>query len=283
MTDNLNSFAGKYAIITGSTQGLGEATARLFAERDAAGIIITGRNAERGQAVASDLTAGGCKAHFVQADLGDVESCRKIVAAAADAFGAVHVLVNSAAVTDRGSIWDTTPEFWDFTMAVNVRAPFLLIQDSIKLMKREGNPGSIVNVTSVAAYGSEPFLCAYAASKAALVVLTKNVAYAVMRHHIRANALNLGWMDSPGEHVIQRKYHTDDPNWLAEAEAGQPFGRLIKVDEAARAIAFLASDESGLMTGTAIDYDQSVIGAGEVPKPPEETLRLDEIDYCQWR
>ncbi|MEM7032251.1 MAG: SDR family oxidoreductase, partial [Chloroflexota bacterium] len=229
-----SSFEGKYAIITGSTQGLGETTARLFAERGAAGIIITGRNAERGNAVVDSLKAEGCDARFVQASLDDVESCQKIVSAADEAWGKVHVLVNGAALTERGSIWNTTPEFFDKMMAVNVRAPFFLMQETLKIMKREDIEGSVVNVTSIAAHGSEPFLTPYAASKGALVILTKNVAYAVMRHRIRINAINLGWMDTPGEDVIQRRYHSYGQDWLAEAEANQPFGRLIKMDEASR-------------------------------------------------
>ena len=115
------------------------------------------------------------------------------------------------------------------------------MQDAIELMQRDGIAGSIVNISSVAAYGSVPMLSPYAVSKAALNVLTKNVAYSVMRTRIRVNTLALGWMDTPGEETIQRRYHTDDPNWLEKAEAGQPFGRLLKPDEVARAIAFLAS------------------------------------------
>ena len=104
--------------------------------------------------------------------------------------------------------------------------------------------------------------------KGALNVLTKNVAYAVMRHRIRVNSLNIGWMDTPGEDVIQRRYHSDGEDWLEKAEAAQPFGRLLKPSEVARAIAYLASDESGMMTGALIDFDQSVIGGGPQPVPP---------------
>ncbi len=267
MADSTNSFAGKYGIITGGTQGMGEATARLFAERDMAGIIICGRNEERGQAVASDLTAGGCPTHFIQMDLANVADCQRVVAQAEAHFGTVHVVVNAAASTARGTIWDTSPEIWDHMMAVNVRAPFFLIQESVKIMRRDQIAGSIVNVTSVAAHGGPAFLTPYSTSKGALVILTKNVAYAVMRHRIRVNALNLGWMDTPGEHAIQQEEHNADDNWLEKAEATQPFGRLIKTDEASRAIAYLASDESGLMTGAVLDFDQSVIGAGFVPQP----------------
>jgi len=268
VTHDHSSLRGKYAVITGSTQGLGEATARLFAERGAAGLIITGRNAERGAAVAADLTAQGCTAYFVQAELANIDDCQRIMAAADERFGRLHSLVNAAAMTARSTIWDTTVELWDQTLDTNLRAPYFLIQAAVKLMQREGIAGSIVNISSVAAYGSVPFLAPYAISKGALNILTKNVAYAVMRHRIRVNALNLGWMDTPAEDDIQRKYHSNGQDWLATAEAAQPFGRLLKPDEVARAIAYLASDESGMMTGAIIDFDQSVIGAGPQPVPP---------------
>ncbi len=267
MTDT-NSLAGKYVVVTGSTQGLGRATAELFAARGAAGIIVTGRNADRGKAVADRLRGDGCQAVFVQADAADVDACRRIIATADETFGTLHVLANIAALTERGSIWDTTPEFFDRMMAINVRAPFFLMQDAVKLMAREGVAGSIVNISSVASYGSEPYLCPYVTSKGALNALTKNVAYAVVRHRIRVNAINLGWMDSDGEDVIQRRYHSGGKDWLAQAEAKMPFGRLLKPDEVARTIAYLASDESGMMTGAFLDLDQSVIGGGAGPVPP---------------
>ena len=269
MTNN-SPLAGKYAIVTGSTQGLGEAIARLFVERGAAGIIICGRSAERGNTVAAGLNSKTCQVHFVQADLASVEDCRRIVATADEHFGTVHVLVNAAGVSDRGTIWDTTPELWDWIMAVNVRAPFLLMQDSIKMMRRENVEGSIVNIGSVSAYGSVPFLTPYATSKGALMTLTKNVAYAVMRHRIRINMLNIGWMDTPGENVIQHKYHNAEDDWLEHAETGMPFGRLLKPEEVARAVAFMASDESGMMTGSIVDFDQSVQGSGPQPIPPAQ-------------
>ena len=262
------SLQGKFAVVTGSTQGLGEAAVRLFAERGAAGIIVSGRNVERGNAVAADLRAAGCQAHFVQANLADAEACRSIVAEADKQFGALHVLVNCGALTVRGNIWDTTSALFDQMIAVNARAPFLLMQDACKLMRREGNGGSIVNVSSVASFGSEQFLLPYSASKGALNVMTKNVAYAVMRYGIRVNALAIGWTDTPSEDFIQRKFHSDGEDWLEEAEGEQPFGRLLKTGEVARAIAFMASDESGMMTGSVIDFDQSVRGAGPVSKPP---------------
>lgn len=265
---NLNSLQGKIAVITGSTQGLGEATARLFKERGISGLIINGRNSARGEQVAQSLTGDGCKAIFVQADMANVEDCRRLIAAADEHFGKLHILVNCAALTERGTIWDTTPELFDGMMDVNVRAPFFLIQAAVKLMEREGIAGSIVNISSMAAYGSVPVLSPYAISKGALNILTKNVAYSLVRHRIRVNTLNIGWMDTPSEDIIQRRYHSNGADWLEAAEAAQPFGRLLKPDEVARAIAFLASDESGMMTGAIVDFDQSVAGGGPQPVAP---------------
>ena len=269
-TDLSKQFAGQYAVITGGTQGMGEAVARLFAARGAAGLVICGRNRAKGDAIAGSLTKAGCKTHYVEADLAKVEDCRNVIAAADRAFGKLHVLVNCAGLTDRGTILDTSPELFDRMFAINVRAPFFLMQDAIKIIQRERIGGSIVNLITMSSYGGQSFITAYCSSKGALVTLTRNVAFAVMRSRIRVNGLNVGWSDTPGEDRIMKTYHGARDGWLAEAEKKQPFGRLIKPDEVARAIAFLASAESGLMTGSIVDFDQSVRGAYDsAPQPPE--------------
>ena len=259
---------GRVAIVTGGTQGLGEEIASLFVERGAKGLVICGRNADKGKAVAERLTQRGCRTEYVKADLGVLEDCRKVVAAADAAFGRVDVLVNVAGLTDRGTIWDTSPELFDRMFAVNVRAPFFLMQDSLKIMRREGIRGSVVNILSMSAHGGQSFISAYCGSKGALATLTKNVAFSVMRHGIRVNGLCIGWMDTPGEDSIMRRYHGAQDGWKEEAEAKLPTGRLLKVDEVARAVTFLASEESGLMTGSIIDFDQSILGCYEsAPQP----------------
>ncbi|HSR72608.1 MAG TPA: oxidoreductase, partial [Kiloniellales bacterium] len=171
--------AGRVAVVTGGTQGLGEAIARLFAARGAAGLVICGRNAARGNAIAEELSAAGCPTRYQQADLARVEDCRAVVAAADSAFGKVHALVNAAAITDRGTILDTTPELFDRMMAINLRAPFFLMQDAAKLMRREGIAGTVVNILSMSSHGGQPFIAAYSASKAALANLTRNTAFAL--------------------------------------------------------------------------------------------------------
>ena len=262
------SMAGKVAVVTGGTQGLGEATAHLFAERGAAGIVICGRNAENGARVKSSLEAKGARTVYVKADLADVQDCRKVIAEADKAFGHVDVLVNAAAITDRGTIWDTEPKLFDAMFAVNVRAPFFLMQDAAKLMKRENRNGAMVNIISMSGHGGQPFITAYCASKGALITLTKNVAFSLMRHGVRVNGLCIGWTDTPGEDRIMKMYHDAADGWLQQAEASLPFGRLLKPDEVARATAYLSTDESGLMTGSIIDFDQQVLGCYErAPQP----------------
>jgi NAD(P)-dependent dehydrogenase (short-subunit alcohol dehydrogenase family) len=269
-----DQFSGKIAVVTGGTQGLGEAVARLFAERGMAGLIISGRDRERGDAVARDLTAGGCKTHFVAGDLARVNVSRKVIAKSDTAFGRVDCLVNAAAITDRGTLLDTTPELFDRMFAVNVRAPFFLMQDAAKIMIRERTEGTIVNILSMAAHGGPPFILAYNGSKGALLTLTKGAAFSLLRNRIRVNGLTIGWMDTPGEDRIQKLYHGASKNWLAKAEAVAPFGRLLKPEEVARAVAFLASDESGMMTGAIIDMDQQVVGANERATPRSEAMTL---------
>jgi len=275
MTENNDlsrQFAGQYAVVTGGTQGMGEAVARLLARRGAAGLVICGRNKAKGDAVAADLTKGGCTTHYVEADLATVDDCRKVIAAADKAWGKLHVLVNCAGVTDRGTILDTPPELFDRIFAVNVRAPFFLMQDALKIMRRERIEGTVVNLITMSSYGGQSFITAYCSSKGALVTLTRNVAFSVMRDRIRVNGLNIGWSDTPGEDRIMKTYHGAKDGWLAEMEKKQPFGRLIKPDEVARAVAFLASAESGLMTGAIVDFDQSVRGTYDAPPAPPEKL-----------
>jgi NAD(P)-dependent dehydrogenase (short-subunit alcohol dehydrogenase family) len=261
----LSSLEGKIAVVTGSTQGLGEAIAHLFAERGVAGLVVTGRNEKNGARVKAALEDKGVKTVFFTADLASMEDTDRIIAAADRKFGRVDILVNSAGLTDRGTIWDTQPELFDRMFAINVRAPFFLMQQALKVMDRERIKGSIVNIISMSGHGGQSFITAYSASKGALITLTRNVAYSVMNRQIRVNGLTIGHMDTPGEDRIMKVFHGADDSWLQEAEAQKPFGRLLKPDEVARAVAFLTSGESGLMTGSIIDFDQQVLGAGDSP------------------
>lgn len=255
-----SDFSDKVAIVTGSTQGLGAAIARQLVERGAAGIVITGRDHDRGIGVARELDAAGSRGLFVRADLADPDAPDRIVGAADETFGRIDVLVNSAGITDRDSIWDCTPEHFDRMMTVNAKAPWFLMQRTARVMVREGIRGTIVNVLSISSHGGQPFLATYCASKAALATFTKNTANALLQHRIRVNALNPGWMSTPAEDDIQRRYHDAEDGWQERAGKELPFGRLIDPEDAARAVLFLTSGDSGFMTGAVVDYDQRVIG-----------------------
>jgi NAD(P)-dependent dehydrogenase (short-subunit alcohol dehydrogenase family) len=261
-------FQNAVAVVTGGTQGLGEAIARTFAERGAKGLVICGRNAERGHAVAREISNQGCQTEFVQADLESVEEACQVTARADNVFGRVDVLVNAAGITDRGTIFDTSPELFDRMFAVNVRAPFFLMQEAAKIMRREKIEGAMVNILSMSAHGGQPFITAYSGSKGALATLTKNAAFSLMPWRIRVNALNIGWMNTPGEDRIMKTYHDAEDGWLEKAAKEQPFGRLLDPKEVARAVAFLTSGESGMMTGSVIDFDQSVAGCYESAPHP---------------
>jgi len=269
----MDGLRGKFAVISGSTQGLGAAIAKLFVARGAAGVVISGRNAPKGEAKAKELATGGAaKIVFVRADVSKAEDCRALIARADKEFGRLDILVNSAASTARGTILDTTPEGFDEMFATNVKGPFFLMQEAVKLMRRDHVHGAIVNIGSMSAKAGQPFLAAYCASKGALATLTENTAYALLRNRIRVNGLNIGWMASDGEDAIQRDFHGAPADWLAKAAAAQPNGRLIDPDEVARAVAFLASDESGLMTGSMVNYDQSIWGAYDGSPHPEKAM-----------
>ena len=260
LQDLSTQYKNKVVIVTGSTQGSGAEVAKLFAHRGAEAITICGRNEQQGLEIKSEIESIGSKCIFVKADLNESEECQNIVKKTDSAFGKINSLINVAGFTERGTILSTTLDNYNRNFNINTRAPFLLMQESIKIMIREKIQGTILNVLSMAMYSGMPFLTAYSGSKAALAIITKNVANGVSGHKIRVNALNIGWTDTPGEDTIQRKFHEGGDDWLKKAEAKVPFKRLTKPIDVARAAAYFCSEESGLVTGSIIDYDQTVNG-----------------------
>ncbi len=278
MVSEPQDFAGRVALIAGGTQGLGYAVADLLRQRGAHGLVLVGRNVAKGEAAAASLTDTTCRAVFVSADLYTASGCEAAVAAVDAEFGTCHSLVNCAAKTDRASVWTATAEDWDDTLALNTRAPALLAQGVARIMVREGVDGSIVFIGSVAAHGGTETLLPYAVSKMALVAMARNLAYSLMRHRIRVNVLNPGWMDTPTEDLVQRKWEGATDGWLERAEAEQPWGKLIKPAEIARTIVHLATPESGMLTGQNIDWDQTIIGVGPGARPgPELGMPPDHL------
>lgn len=253
--------AGTRALITGGSQGLGLAIARRLLGEGCRALVISGRDAAKGKAAADALSQGGAEVHFIAAELAAPGASARLVDEAAEAMGGVNAFVSSAASTARGSILDTAPELFDDIFATNVRAPYFALQRFAQLRVAAGAPGAALLVLSMQAHGGLPFLSPYSASKAALANVTRNAATALARHRVRVNAVNLGWMDTPGEDVVQRRFHGAQDGWLEEAEARQPFGMLIKPPHVAALASYLLGPEAGVMTGAVIDHDQNVLGA----------------------
>lgn len=252
---------GKVVIVTGSTQGVGEGIAMHLAEKGARGLVVTGRNTSRGERVVAKLESMGCDTVFVAADLAVEKDVRAIAASCEQRFGRCDGLVNAAGVTTRGTLDDTTVALWDQIFAVNVRAPFILSQEAVRIMKKSGKKGgSIVNIISMSGHGGQPFLVPYSTSKGALATFTKNIAHGLRKDRIRVNGIMLGWTSTPGEDVIQKEEGAP-ADWLEKAEAKQPFGRLIRPRDVATLVTHLISDEAEMLTGALIDFDQNVMGA----------------------
>jgi NAD(P)-dependent dehydrogenase (short-subunit alcohol dehydrogenase family) len=210
------------------------------------------------------IEALGSKAEFVRADLSVVDDCRNVVARCDQVFGRVDGLVNAAADTNRATLDEATVEFWDYQFAVNVRAPFLLTQEAARIMRRENIAGSIVNILSVAAYCGMDILPAYSSTKGALATFTKNTANGLRKDSISVKGINLGWTDTPNEHLVQKRQVSPDP-WQEIGEQSSPWGRILKPDDVAKLCLYLLSDDSGILTGSNMDFAHRVMGVF----PPE--------------
>ena len=254
------ALAGKVILISGGTQGIGAAAARTAAACGAEAVVVTGRRPEAAEALLDELDALGTEPVFVRADVSVVEQAMESVASTIEAFGRVDGVVNAARLTDRGSLLETTPELFDAHMAANLRGPFFIMQAAVRDMLRRGARGSIVNVITISQHAGPPHLAPYVASKGGLAALTRNAAHAHRFDGIRINGLNIGWTATEGEDATQRRFHAAADGWEASAGQTLPTGRLGDPDQIADMIGYLLSDGSGVVTGSVIDWDQTVIG-----------------------
>jgi len=244
----------KVVLVNGGSQGVGAAIARA-AVREGAVVAVTGRRPAPGEELVAELTAGGGKAMFIRAD-----QAKTAVGDVVAAYGRVDCLVNSAGLTTRGTLLDTTPELFDKHIAINLKAPFFAMQAAVEDMLGRKAPGTIVNIITSSAHGGQAFLAPYVAAKAGLIGLTRNAAHAHRWDRVRINGLNIGWTATEGEDATQKAFHGADDGWREEAAAKLPMGKLGQPDEIADFVVFLLSDRSGVVTGSVIDWDQNVLG-----------------------
>ncbi|MCF6121346.1 MULTISPECIES: SDR family oxidoreductase [Mesorhizobium] len=261
----MNGSAGRNsetrAIVTGGAQGIGFAVAEALADEGCRALALVGRSREKGDKAVAALAKGGVDAIFISADVSVVADCKRVVETAIAHFGTVNALVNAAATSARGSLVETSEDLFDQIFQTNVRGPFFLMQGVVAHLLDRKAPGSIVNVLSMSAHCGQSFLAPYSSSKGALATLTKNVANAYRSNRIRCNAVLPGWMDTEGEAIVQKKWHDAPDDWLEKAEAAQPMGQLVKPAQLARLISYMISPQSGVMTGSLVDYDQTIAGS----------------------
>jgi NAD(P)-dependent dehydrogenase (short-subunit alcohol dehydrogenase family) len=177
---------------------------------------------------------------------------------ATERFGGLDVLVNNAGIFTRGDLESTTLELWERIIAVNLRAPFLCMQEAVTHMKASRR-GSIVNIGSVNAYIGQPNLHAYSVSKGGLMTMTRNAAAYLSAYRIRVNQLNVGWTLTEGEHRVKLAEGKGE-DWVEDALRTRPFGRLLLPQDIAHAAAYFASDESEMVTGSVLDLEQYPVG-----------------------
>jgi NAD(P)-dependent dehydrogenase (short-subunit alcohol dehydrogenase family) len=261
------SLAGKVAVVTGSTQGIGAGIARRLGEQGAR-LVVHGLEKQKagGEKVLAHLRAAGSEGLLVLGDLKEEAHCREVIRRAIEHFGRLDILVNNAGVVHRGTIENTSVALWDEILAVNLRAHFILCQEAVKHMK-ERRSGCIVNIGSVNAYIGLRNLLAYSASKGGLMTFSRNLAHYLTQYRIRVNLINPGWVLTEGEHYMQSVVEGQGENWLEEALKSRPFGRMILPEDIANAVLFFATNE--LITGAVLDYEQAPFGApGDLWRAP---------------
>lgn len=244
--------AGKVALITGGTSGIGCATALLFA-REGAKVAITGRSEERGREVVHEVERVGGKAIFVRSDVRLPADCRRAVEETLRVLGPIDILFNNAGVFFPRTVPDCPEEEWDTTLDVNLKGTFLMSKFALPSMIARGS-GVIINNSSGWGLVGGGAAASYCAAKGGVVLLTKAMAIDHGPQGIRVNCVCPGDVDTPmlPEDAKRRGVKWED--YLAEASR-RPLGRIGTPEEIARAVLFLASDDSSFMTGAALVVD----------------------------
>jgi NAD(P)-dependent dehydrogenase (short-subunit alcohol dehydrogenase family) len=245
-------FDGRVALITGGTSGIGRATAVLFA-REGARVTVTGRDEARGRAVVGEIEAASGKALFVRSDVRLADDCRRAVEKTLGAFRQLDILFNNAGVFFPRTVPDCTEEEWDQTIDVSLKGTFLMSKAALPAMIARGR-GVIVNNSSGWGLVGGDAAAAYCAAKGGVVLLTKAMAIDHGRQGIRVNCICPGDVETPMLPEDARQRGMTWETYLAGA-ANRPLGRIGKPEEIARAVLFLASDDSSFMTGSALVVD----------------------------
>jgi NAD(P)-dependent dehydrogenase (short-subunit alcohol dehydrogenase family) len=247
-----NRFSGRTALVTGAGSGIGRAVALSFAA-EGARVVVAGRRREPLDETVSLIEDLGGKALAVSADVSRAEDAESLVRAAVDAFGSLDVAVNNAGVFRGGQpLADLAEEDWHTQLAINVTGVFLTLQAEIRQLRTQPSGGAIVNVASTfGMHTSSPGAAAYAASKAAVAVLSKGAALDHIRDGVRINVVSPGATDTP---MSLRPGETEAER-TERAKATLPLGRISATEEVAAAVLYLASDDAASVVGTDLVVD----------------------------
>jgi NAD(P)-dependent dehydrogenase (short-subunit alcohol dehydrogenase family) len=237
--------AGRTALVTGATSGIGRAVATRLAAMGAH-VIVSGRDHVRGDKAVAELRGTGARADFVAADLADLAEVRRLARDAEAVTGSVDILVNNAGFAPLGPTADILPETFEQVYAINVRAPFYLVGALAPKMAERGH-GAVVNISTMAAGFGMVGLSLYGSSKAALELLTKNWAAEFGPHGVRVNAVSPGPTRTEGTESWGEN--------LDLTAAAAPAGRVADPEEIAAAVAFLASDQASFVHGSILPVD----------------------------
>jgi len=246
---------GKVALVTGAGSGIGRASALAFA-REGARVVVSDRDAEAGQATARAVGEAGGEACCVPADVTREEEVEALVAAAVERFGRLDCAHNNAGVSGpMGAVHDLARAGWEATLAVNLTGTFLCLKHEIARMQTQEDGGAVVNTASGAAMVGVPGMAAYAASKHAILGLTRTAALENARSGVRVNAVCPGSIDTP----MLRGTMDLSPALEKAIRASQPGGRLGRAEEVAEAAVWLCSDRASFVTGASLLVDGGAV------------------------
>ena len=248
--DIMKGLKDKVAIITGSGQGIGKATALLFAN-EGAKVIVAEYNKDTGEAVVTEINEAGGEGHFVQVDISNRESIHVLISEVKETHGSIDILVNNAGVIKDNTLENMTNEEFDRVISVNLRGTYNCTKEVAEIMREQGS-GVILNAASVVALYGNFGQTNYVASKAGIIGMTKVWARELGRDGIRVNAV------APG--FISTDMTKDIPENVIEMMLKKvPLQRMGEPEEVALVYAWLASDEAGYVTGTVISVDGGVV------------------------
>lgn len=240
---------GKIALVTGARLGIGRAIAGYLAH-EGAHVIAVSRIISTDDPVMADIKGHGRRAIAVCADVSVKEDCRRMTESGLEHFGRIDILVNNAGIYPSAPLMEITEEEWDRVLAVNLKGTFLATQAVARKAMIPRQSGRIINITSCDGKCPTPGIAHYAAAKAGVISLTKSMAMELGMHHITANAVAPGWVETPA--VLQ------SDRWR-QAVGRIPAGRLAHPDEIAHAVGFLAEEASGYITGATLDVNGGLL------------------------